>query len=128
MTRRRIAIAVQATCLALMTCSAGPAAVFAAATPAAAFQRQTAAAHTPTLLAQGLLMRRMRRRRERKMREVEQELEKNPNLVDDPNYLAQHPKLAEYLKRHPEAKSKIKSDPKGFFQHLRNERASRMNG
>jgi hypothetical protein len=38
--------------------------------------------------------------------------------VDDANYLAQHPKLARYIKNHPEAKQKIEQDPKTFFANM----------
>ena len=56
-----------------------------------------------------------------KTKEVEQELEKNPNLVDDPNYLEQHPRLARYIKNHPEAKQEIERDPKAFFANMEKE-------
>jgi len=41
--------------------------------------------------------------------------------LNDPSYLAKHPKLADYIKKHPEAKPKIREDPKSFFQHLKDE-------
>jgi len=83
--------------------------------------QRTLASDAPQLLAQGeSLSDRLRKRQEAK---VAEELEKNPKLLDDPNYLAQHPKLADYLQKHPEAKPKLKQDPKGFFKHLEDERS-----
>ena len=46
---------------------------------------------------------------------VYNELKKNPRLVDDPNYLAKHPELQEFLQTHPEIRSDIKSHPKVFM-------------
>jgi len=87
-------------------------------------QRSPVVTNTGPLVAQGgmlreRLMERERARNNAKTTEDEEELEKNPKLVDDPNYLAQHPKLARYLKRNPEAKQKIKQDPKAFFANMR---------
>ena len=82
----------------------------------------------PILAQEGPLRERLREREQDKMKAVASDLEKNPKLVDDPNYLAQHPRLANYLERHPESKQKIKQDPKGFFQHLEHERRQRMGG
>ncbi len=61
-----------------------------------------------------------------KQAQVEAELEANPALVDDPKYLAAHPKLKRMLEKHPDAKAKIKQDPKGFFAAM--ERRRRMFG
>ncbi len=88
--------------------------------------QRTLASDAPQLLAQGeSLSDRLRKRQEAK---VAEELEKNPKLLDDPNYLAQHPKLADYLQKHPEAKPKLKQDPKGFFKHLEDERSQGIGG
>ncbi len=57
-----------------------------------------------------------------KRAQVEAELEANPSLVDDPKYLAAHPRLARMLERHPEAKGKIKKDPKRFFETMNRRR------
>lgn len=54
---------------------------------------------------------------------VEAELEANPALVDDPKYLAAHPRLQRMLERHPEAKEKIRRDPQGFFAAMNRRRA-----
>jgi hypothetical protein len=64
------------------------------------------------VLAQGGMLRRLG---QAQTKEVEEQLEKNPKLVDDPNYLEQHPRLARYIKNHPEAKQEIERDPKAFF-------------
>jgi hypothetical protein len=78
-----------------------------------------ATATAPQLLAaEGYLERKIKNA---KIDQIEGDLEKNPKLLDDPTYLAQHPKLADYLKKHPEAKPKIQQDPKTFFQHLKDE-------
>lgn len=53
---------------------------------------------------------------------VEAELEANPALVDDPKYLAAHPLLQRMLERHPEAREKIKRDPRGFFAAMNRRR------
>jgi hypothetical protein len=87
-------------------------------------QRALVIPNESLLLAQGGMLRerlieRERARDKAMTKEVEEELEKNPKLVDDPDYLAQHPKLAHYLKRNPEAKQKIKQDPKAFFADMR---------
>ena len=74
-----------------------------------------------SLIAQRrMLGERLRERERARAKEVEEELEKNPKLVDDPNYLAQHPKLARYIKNNPEAKQKIERDPKAFFANMEN--------
>lgn len=43
--------------------------------------------------------------------EVSQQLEKNPALVDNPSFLANHPGLHEYLQTHPVARQDWKSHP-----------------
>ena len=75
------------------------------------------------LVAQrGMLGERFRERERARAKEVEKELEKNPKLIDDPNYLSQHPKLARYIKNHPEAKQQIEQNPKAFFASMENRR------
>jgi hypothetical protein len=61
-------------------------------------QRTVVIPNEGLLLAQGGMLRERLMERERvknkaKTKEVEEELEKNPKLVDDPDYLAQHPNL-----------------------------------
>lgn len=46
---------------------------------------------------------------------VYNDLKKNPRLIDDPNYLAKHEELREFLQSHPEIRSDIKSHPKVFM-------------
>ena len=58
--------------------------------------------------------------------QVEQDLEANPSLVNDQNYLSGHPRLAKLLERHPEAKAQIQQDPKGFFEALKAKRQQRQ--
>jgi hypothetical protein len=71
------------------------------------------------LVAQaGMLGERPPERERVKTKEVEEQLEKNPKLVDDPNYLEQHPRLARYIKNHPEAKQEIERDPRAFFANM----------
>jgi len=48
--------------------------------------------------------------------EIDEQLRKNPRLVNDPNYLSQHPELQEYLKNHPRVSEELKEHPK-FFMH-----------
>ena len=43
--------------------------------------------------------------------EVAQQLSKNPALVDNPKYVANHPGLHEYLQNHPTARCDWKSHP-----------------
>jgi hypothetical protein len=43
--------------------------------------------------------------------EVNQQLNHNPSLVDNPQYVANHPGLADYLKAHPEARQEWRSHP-----------------
>jgi hypothetical protein len=78
-------------------------------------QQVTSASNQPQLLADGFI----HQLQDAKIDKIAGELEKDPKLIEDPNYLAQHPKLADYIKKHPEAKQKIKEDPKSFFQNLK---------
>jgi hypothetical protein len=48
--------------------------------------------------------------------EIDEQLRKNPKLINDPNYLSQHPELQEYLKNHPRVSEELKEHPK-FFMH-----------
>jgi hypothetical protein len=47
--------------------------------------------------------------------EVEQQLNRNPKLVDNPQYLAQHPGLEDYLKAHPYAQKRWDSHPYAYM-------------
>ncbi len=47
---------------------------------------------------------------------IDQDLRKNPRLVDDPNYISQHPELREFLAAHPAVREDLKEHPKAFMQ------------
>jgi hypothetical protein len=47
--------------------------------------------------------------------EVRSQLEANPRLVDDPNYLKDHPGLAQFLNSNPQVKQAIDRNPTGFM-------------
>lgn len=60
-----------------------------------------------------------------KVAEVARQLEQNPSLLDDPNYLSEHPMLARRLQNHPEDKEKIKKNPKAYFENLQKQAEER---
>lgn len=45
---------------------------------------------------------------------VAQELRNNPKLIDNKQYLAQHPQLQQYLQNHPEIRKEWQQNPKAF--------------
>ena len=47
---------------------------------------------------------------------IDQDLRKNPRLVDNPNYISQHPELREFLAAHPAVREDLKEHPKAFMQ------------
>ncbi len=49
--------------------------------------------------------------------EVAQRLQKDPGLVDNPNFIANHPGLHEYFQSHPEVRREIKEHPDRFMAH-----------
>jgi len=49
--------------------------------------------------------------------EVAEQLNHNPALVDNPQYLANHPGLREFLARHPVARADWKSHPYRYMHH-----------
>ncbi len=51
--------------------------------------------------------------------EVARQLQKDPRLIDNPNYLAQHPELQSYLRSHPEARQDWKQHPYAFEKRER---------
>ncbi len=51
--------------------------------------------------------------------ETAKELERNPRLVDDPNYMANHPGLKEWLDHHPNSREELKENPKAFMARER---------
>ncbi len=50
---------------------------------------------------------------------VEQQLRRNPNLVNDPNYLAQHPGLQQYMNTHPGMAKELKENPRAVMRSER---------
>ena len=60
-----------------------------------------------------------------KHRDVQADLNRNPNLVNDPSYLSKHPHLKEFLEHHPNTREELKENPQAFMnrerQHERNE-------
>jgi hypothetical protein len=46
---------------------------------------------------------------------VEEQLEKNPGLADNQQFLNQHPELRAYLQSHPQVSWQMKHDPRQFF-------------
>jgi hypothetical protein len=49
--------------------------------------------------------------------EVAQQLEHNPKLVDNPNYVQSHPGLDQFLQRHPDARQAWEAHPKKYMHH-----------
>ncbi|GEM_PF-4252672 len=54
-----------------------------------------------------------------RLEEVEKEIETNPGLLDDPQYLAAHPRLRQFLSDQPRAASLIQQNPQEFFDLLK---------
>jgi hypothetical protein len=48
--------------------------------------------------------------------EIEQQLEQNPALINDSNYLAQHPALQQFLNQHPQIREEFDENPRYFMQ------------
>ncbi len=49
-------------------------------------------------------------------REIAEQLHKNPSLVDDREFVKNHPALAEYLENHPEVREEIRENPNAFMR------------
>ena len=49
--------------------------------------------------------------------QLEEQLSRNPKLIDNPRFVASHPELHEYLQTHPHARQEWKSHPDKFIQH-----------
>lgn len=47
------------------------------------------------------------------------QLRKDPSLIDDPHFLAQHPQLQEFLKNHPQAREDWKQHPRAMMKRER---------
>jgi phage-related protein len=50
---------------------------------------------------------------------IEQDLKKNPGLVNDPAYLSSHPELKEFLSTHPGIREEIHENPRTFMNRER---------
>lgn len=48
--------------------------------------------------------------------EVAEDLRKNPNLVNNPTYVNNHPGLRDYLQDHPNVREEVKENPKAFMK------------
>jgi hypothetical protein len=46
---------------------------------------------------------------------IADDLKKNPKLINDENYIINHPELAEFLKAHSEAREEIRENPNAFM-------------
>lgn len=61
--------------------------------------------------------------------EIGEQLRKDPSLVDNRQFVEQHPALHDYLKDHPEVREEIKENPNAFMhQENRYERTENQNG
>ena len=48
--------------------------------------------------------------------EIDEQLRKNPGLINDPKYVNDHPELKEFLDKHPGVRAELKEHPK-YFMH-----------
>jgi len=48
--------------------------------------------------------------------EIDEQLRKNPGLINDPKYVNDHPELKEFLENHPGVRQELKEHPK-YFMH-----------
>jgi hypothetical protein len=61
--------------------------------------------------------------------EIAEQLRKNPSLVDNRQFVDQHPALHDYLKDHPAVREEVKENPNAFMkQEDRYERTENQNG
>jgi hypothetical protein len=51
--------------------------------------------------------------------DVSQALNKNPRLIDNPQFIANHPGMREYLQKHPEAREAFRRHPGRFMNRER---------
>jgi hypothetical protein len=49
----------------------------------------------------------------------EKDLMQNPNLINDPKYMAEHPELQQYLQSHPHLAEQLKTNPKQVMNRER---------
>ena len=52
-------------------------------------------------------------------REIARDLRKNPGLVDNREYVENHPELREFLKTHPEVREDLRQHPRAFMKRER---------
>ncbi len=50
---------------------------------------------------------------------IAQDLKSNPGLVNDPNYISQHPELQQFLASHPGVREELKENPRFFMNRER---------
>lgn len=48
--------------------------------------------------------------------QIAQELTRDPNLVNNPNYLASHPALQTFMQKYPNAAASLRSNPRAFLR------------
>jgi phage-related protein len=48
--------------------------------------------------------------------EIAEQLQKNPSLIDDKDFLKHHPALQDYLKSHPEVRQEVRQNPSEFMR------------
>jgi hypothetical protein len=61
--------------------------------------------------------------------EIAEQLRKDPSLINNPEFVENHPALQEYLEKHPEVREEIKENPNGFMrQENRYDRAEERRG
>jgi hypothetical protein len=49
-------------------------------------------------------------------REIDEQLRKDPSLIDNREWVANHPALQKYLQKHPEVREEIKENPNAFMR------------
>ncbi len=51
--------------------------------------------------------------------EMARELNRNPRLIDNPNYVRNHPELRQFLQTHPGVRQEVRENPRQFAQQER---------
>ena len=49
---------------------------------------------------------------------VAQQISKNPSLVNNEEYMQNHPELKAYLQAHPDVQEKLRENPQAFIQSV----------
>jgi hypothetical protein len=47
---------------------------------------------------------------------IKHDLQRNPNLVNDPTYLEAHPQFKQFYRNHGEVRGELRENPKGIMQ------------